>query len=575
MGWLRDTFGRLGGALATQPGDAALHLSEGSALLEQGQFAAAADSLQRALALTRLADGAAPHQVHYLLGRAYAGLGRLAPASMSFEAAVRAKPDFAEALEEGARVLHELESHDEAVQWLQRLVQLRPTAAARVQLARELRQCDRLAEAADLLRQLCAEEPRHIDATLLHHHILVRVGRFEDALAEIDRVLAMCKPDAALLVNRSVPLERMGRHDEALACIAKALALDPAHPRALANRASVLLNQLRVREAIAAAEEGLRLHPQEPELHWTLSVCLLLLGDLRRGWAESEWRTRSLGYDGKLPELDQPRWQGEDLAGRTIFLYSEQGIGDAIQFLRFVPEVAQMAHTVLLLVRHELEPLVGATLPANCRLVPRGSALPALDFHCPLMSVPGVLGTTLDKLSARVPYLQAPPAAAQAWRERLGADRLRVGICWSGNPRHLNDRHRSTSLATMRVLDTKGCRFFTLQPQKREGDGEVLAGWSEAVDTGRELGDFAQTAALVESLDLVITVDTAVAHLAGALGKPVWILLPYGPEWRWMLERTDSPWYPSARLYRQRARGNWAPVLARVKADLAVLARAR
>jgi tetratricopeptide (TPR) repeat protein len=575
MGWLRDTFGRLGGgAAAPRPGDAALHLGDGSALLEQGRFEAAAGSLERALVLVAPGDDAAP-QMHYLLGRAYAGMGRWAPASMSFEAAVRARPDFADALEEGARILHELESHDEAVQWLQRLVQLRPTATTRMQLASELRQCDRHAEAADLLRQLCAEEPRDVEAALLHHHVLVTLGRYEEALAEIERVFAMREPDAALLVNRSVPLARMGRYDEALAWINRALALDPAHPRALANRVSLLQNQLRVREAIAAAEESLRVRPEDPDLHWGLGAALLLLGDWARGWAESEWRTRSTGFDGAVPDIEQPRWQAEDLAGRTIFLYPEQGFGDAIQFLRFVPELARTAETVLLLAWPELEPLVAGTLPANCRVVSRGSTLPAFDFHCPLMSVPAVLGTTPESLPAKVPYVQAPPGAVQAWRQRLGADRLNVGICWSGNPRHLDDRERSISLAAMRVLGTKGCRFFTLQPQKRAGDDDVLASWSDAVDTGSGLGDFAQTAALIEALDLVITVDTAVAHLAGALGKPVWILLRHGPEWRWMLERTDSPWYPSARLYRQRARGNWAPVLASVKSDLAALAQAR
>jgi tetratricopeptide (TPR) repeat protein len=578
MEWLRDTLGRLrGGAPAPESGDAALHLNRGSALLDEGRFEDAANSLEKALAaaLAKPVEGVAPHQVHYLLGRAYAGLGRPAPASMSFEAAVRARPDFPEALEEGAKVLQDLEEHDAAVDWLQRLVQLRPTAATRLQLARALRSSGRNEEAADLLRQLCAKEPRNIDAALLHHHVLVSLGRFQQALAEIDRVLKMCKPDAALLVNRAVPLERLGRHDDALACIAKALKLDPTHPRALADQASVLLGQLRVQEAIAAAEAGLRLHPDDPQLHWTLSAGLLLLGDLPRGFAESEWRTRAPGYEGTVPDFGQPRWQGESLAGRTIFLYAEQGMGDAIQFLRFVPEVARMAGTVLLLVWPELEPLVAPTLPANCRIVPRGAALPAHDFHCPLMSVPGVLQITLDKLPAQVPYLQAPPAALQAWRQRLDAQQLNVGICWAGNPRHLRDPQRSMSLATMRVIDVKGCRFLTLQPQKRAGDDEALAAWGNVVDTGQELADFAQTAALIEALDLVITVDTAVAHLAGALGKPVWILLHHGPEWRWMLKRADSPWYPSARLYRQEKPGRWAPVLARVKEDLTALARAR
>jgi len=572
MGWLRDTLGRLGGG---GPGDAPLHFSRGSSQLQQGQFGAAADSLERALALATPGDGVPLHEAHFLLGRARVGLGELARAAAGFEAAVRIKPDFAEALEEGARLLQKLEEHEEAVQWLQQLVQLRPAAASRFELARELRLCDRNDEAAVLLGPLCAEEPRNVDAALLHHHVLVSLGQFDRALAEIERVLKMCEPHADLLVNRSVPLARLGRHDEALGAIVKALKLDPAHPRALANRASVLLGQLRVQEAIAAAQEGLRLHPEDPDLHWTLAAALLLLGDLERGWPEAEWRTRATGYTRTAPDFAQPRWQGEGLAGRTILLHAEQGFGDAIQFLRFVPEVARMAGTVLILVPPELEPLVAGTLPANCRIVPRGAELPPFDFHCPFMSVPAVLGTTLANLPAPVPYLHAAPEAVTAWQRKLDAGRLNVGVCWSGNPRHFNDRWRSMTLAAMRTLAAEGCRFFTLQPQKRPGDEEALAAWKDAVDTGRELRTYADTSALIQALDLVITVDTSVAHLAGALGKPVWVLLPQVPEWRWMLEREDSPWYPSARLYRQEKRGDWTPVLKRVKNDLAARARTR
>jgi tetratricopeptide (TPR) repeat protein len=574
MGWLRDTLGRLGGG-APQAGKAAELLAQGSALVAEGRFEEASDQLERAVAAMRPGDGIAPDQLHYLLGRAQAGAGRLAPASMNFEAAVRARPDFAEALEEGARILTELESHEEAADSLQRLVQLQPTAAARLQLAQALRKCDRHAEAADVLQKLCAEDLRNIDARLVYHHVLLRLDRLEEGLEQIDRVLTMRKPDAALLVNRAVPLARLGRHDEALSCLGKALKLEPTHARALANRVSAYLGQLRVPEAIAAAEEALRVHPEDPDLHWRLGASLLLQGDWQRGWAEAEWRTRATGYEGTVPRLDRPRWQGESLAGRTIFLYAEQGFGDAIQFVRFVPEVARTAGTVLLLVWPEVEPLLAGMLPANCRIVPRGSELPPFDFECPLMSLPRVLGTTPSTVPAHVPYLQAPPAAVQSWRQRLAADRLNVGICWSGNPRHFSDRERSMTLAAMRTVAAEGCRFHSLQPQKRAGDEEVLAAWADAVDTGPELHDFTDTAALIQALDVVVTVDTSVAHLAGALGKPVWILLAHAPDWRWMLERADTPWYPTARLYRQPQRGDWAAVLKRVQADLAALARQR
>lgn len=614
MGWLRDTFGRLGGgagapqpqpapaaatpdwrkqgndALAAgnlaeaarcyeqgvlaHPDDAALRLNLGFALLEQGQLGPAAQRLQQALALRRPGDGCAPHEAHYLLGRAEAGLGELEDAVRSFQAAVHSQPDFVEALEEGARTLHQLKRHGEAAEWLQRLLRLRPTPFNRILLANELTKSDRAAEAAELLQQACAEDPANPEAFVLRHDAMMKLDRFEDALADMDHALTLVQPNASLLVNRSVPLERLGRYDESLACVEQALALDPSHRQALVNRATVLLGQVRVREAVAAAEDGLRFYPDDGDLHWTLSIGLLLLGDLKRGWAESEWRTRSVAFQGKLLNIRQPRWQGESLEGRTIFLHGEQGFGDILQFLRFVPEVARKAQAVLLLVSEELEPLVGATLPANCRILPQHSVLPPIDFHCPLMSLPAVLGTTLETLPAQVPYLHATPEAIQRWKARLGSDGLKVGIAWSGNPKHGNDRNRSLSLSTFSAADAEGCRFFTVQPHMRDGDREVLAAWTRAEDVGRDLRDFADTAGLMAALDLVITVDTSVAHLAGALGKPVWVLLPYGPDWRWMLERTDSPWYPTARLYRQPTVGDWANVLARVKADLAALAGA-
>lgn len=610
MGWLRESLSRFGGGAGSRPaqadaratdwrklgnealaaGDlseagrcysqgvmaepaaAALRLNLGFVRLEQGRVAEATHALEQALASRRPGDGCSEHEALYLLGRAQAGAGHPDRALASFEAAVRAQPEFGEAIQEAARSLHQQQRHAEAAGWVERLVRLQPSVFHRVLLATELSLCDRCEEAASLLARVCEEDPRNVEASVLRYGALMKTGRYAEALSEVDRLLAMAQPSASLLVNRSVPLERMGRYEEALACIESALALEPAQRLALVNRATILLGQVRVREAVAAAQEGLRWHPEDGDLHWTLGMGLLLLGELQKGWAESEWRTRSVAFTGKLLVLGQPRWRGESLAGRTIFLHAEQGFGDNIQFVRFVPEVARRAASVLLLVSPDLEPLVRGSLPANCTILAHNSVLPPVDFHCPLMSVPAVLGTTLETIPADVPYLHAEPAAVEKWRARLGAGGLKVGIAWSGNPRHANDHNRSMSLATFRSAAADGCRYFTVQPDTREGDREALASWQEATDIGAELRDFADTAALMNALDMVITVDTSVAHLAGALGRPVWILVPYGPDWRWMLDRTDSPWYPTARLYRQTARGDWASVLARVKSDLAALA---
>lgn len=622
MGWLRDTLGRLasGGApraaaeapvpvaapapapppwrklgnealakgdlaeagscyaqgVLLEPQDAALRLNHGFVLLEQGQFAAAAERLQQALALHRPGDGCAPEDAHFLLGRAQARLGQRAEAAASFAAALQARPEFPEALEEIVRVLDGLKRHAEAADWMARLVQLQPTNVNRLVLASQLGAAKRYAEAVEVLDRICAEESANVEAAVMRCGFLNRCDRLDAALAEADRVLAIAGPSARFLVNRAVILQRLGRSEEALANVDQGLALDPDHRDGLLNRCTILTSMLRIPEAVASAEDALRRHPEDADLHYSTGMTFLLAGDLRRGWASHEWRGRSTALEGKLLKLDQaPPWRGEDLRGRTIFLYGEQGLGDNIQFLRYVEPVADMAQSVVVMVLDALEPLVAPVLPANCRLLPQNSPLPAIDFHCSLMSLPALLGTTLETIPAHVPYVRAEPETVASWRKRMDPGALNVGIAWAGNPKHENDRNRSMALATFRAVDTEGCRFLTAQPDVRESDRPVLATWARAADFGRDLRNFADTAAYFEALDLVITVDTSVAHLAGALGRPVWILLPHGPDWRWMVEREDSPWYPTARLYRQPRRGDWAAVLERVRADLAALVAKR
>jgi tetratricopeptide (TPR) repeat protein len=556
------------GVLA-QPADAALRLNLGYVLLEQRQYADAAERLQQALALRRPGDDFA-HEAHYLLGRAEAALQRFGPALASLQAALKASPDFAPAVEEGVRVLHQLQRHAEAAQWAERLLALRPCAFVRLLLGNELARCGCDARAAQLAAEVTREEPANLDAAVLLFNSLFRLGRFDEALVEAQRVLALAGPDPGALVNVAAALEKVGRLDEALVHLDEALRIEPGRRDALVNRVGLLIEQARLPAAIAAARGALQSHPQDADLHWNLSIAHLLLGDFQAGWAESEWRTRSVAFRGEEQRFAAPRWQGENLRGRAIFLHGEQGFGDNIQFVRYVSAIAPQARAVYLQVPQPLEPLMQDLAP-NCHLLQQGALLPAIDFHCPLMSLPAVLGTRLETIPAHVPYLRADAARVRAWRERLPRDVPNVGIAWAGKPSHVNDHNRSMTLATFRAIDTGACRFVTVQPQLRDADRAALSAWPQALDLGRELRDFADTAALVEALDLVVSVDTGVAHLTGALGKPVWILLPQAPDWRWMLKRQDSPWYPTARLYRQGAAGDWAPVLARVQGDLARL----
>ncbi len=480
-------------------------------------------------------------------------------------------------------------------------------------------------EAARCYQQAIDAEPADPLARLNHGFVLMEQSRFEGAAARMREALALERPgddfahEAQYLLGRAqlamgeferavaafeaaarrkpgfiepladtiLLLHRLGRHGEAaawsrqrtsyvadqLAQLDATLRDDPVSAEAALRKTSLLIESLRPQEAVAAAREALRHLPDDVELHWALSMASLLLGDFTTGWTEHEWRLRHPIYSRKVVQLPQPRWQGELLGGRTIFLHAEQGFGDSLQFIRFVPEVARKAGTVLLHVPPQLIPLVADSLPANCTLVDEDAPLPAMDFQLPLMSLPLVLGITLATLPAAVPYVRPDARAVARWRERLDLRSPRVGITWSGNPAHENDRNRSISLESFHSIAVDGCHFFALQPEIRVDDRAALNQWPGLVDLGKELRDFADTAALMEALDLIITVDTSVAHLAGALGKPVWILLPHLPDWRWLLERNDSPWYPTARLFRQERAGDWSTPLAKVQAELDVMVK--
>jgi tetratricopeptide (TPR) repeat protein len=513
-----------------QPQAAALRLNLGFVLLRQGQFAAATERLSQALALRVAGDGVEPDAL-YLLGCAQEGLGRVGEALASFESAVRARPGFTEPMRGALRAAQRLGRGAEAVDWARRLAQAAPSPETRLLLANQLFVAGNAAEALDLLDRVVADQPGHLGAAALRYEALCRLGRFDEALTQAERVLAITGPDARALANVGFVLEKLDRLDEALARIDEALQLDPANKGAILNRVAVLMQLARTREARDAAHQALSAYPDDPNLHWNLGLCHLTLGDFLPGWAEHEWRFRSDAVVETGPGFAQPHWHRESLAGRTLLVYGEQGFGDNIQFLRFLPQVARQARQVLLQLPPALEPLM-LDLPSNVRLLRAGELMPDFDFHCPVMSLPAVVGTTLDDLpaSAPVPYLRADPAAVRAWRDRLGGDLLNVGIAWSGNPAQGNDRRRSMPLETFRQLAAQGCRFVTLQPDLRDADRASLGRWGELVDAGRELRNFADTAALASAVDLVISVDTGVAHLAGALGRPLWVVLAHVPE---------------------------------------------
>lgn len=503
-------------------------------------------------------------------------------------------------------VLAALERHAEAVDSYQRAVALKPDYAdAFKNLGNALCRLGRDDEALASYEAALAIDPYNVDLLLAHGNTLYALRRFEAALTAYDRVLTL-RPDLARVLNnrgnalcdlgrkqealesfehalallpdsaevhnnRGIALLDLNRPAEAMASFDRALELKPGYAEALLNRGNALRDLSRSREAIASYNAALTLKPDMAEAHWNKGLEQLLLGEFEQGWANYEWRWRRAHAERR--DFTQPLWRGENLRGKTILLHTEQGFGDSIQFLRYLPMVAARGAHIILELPDALMPLVG---DSGVTLVSRGARLPAFDLHCPLMSLPLAFGTTLATVPAQVPYLRTPANRIEKWRARLPrTDRLRIGLTWSGKPSHLNDHNRSVALARlMPLLSVEGVDFVSLQRDVRDTDRAML----EALPNLRRLddafADFADTAGAIEQLDLVIAVDTAVAHLAGALNRPVWILLPAILDWRWLLAREDSPWYPSARLFRQPAIGDWDSVIARLVSELAVFAKA-
>jgi tetratricopeptide (TPR) repeat protein len=404
---------------------------------------------------------------------------------------------------------------------------------------------------------------------------LNRLGRQTAALAAFERALSILPGDAEILVNIGNVLRDLGQPAASIDHLDRAIAIDADITDAHYNRGNALQDLGRHAEAIESYGAALRVDPEHVDSHWNRSLCNLLTGDFEAGWREYEWRWRRSAAESRPRDFPCPLWLGrEDLAGKTILLHCEQGLGDSIQFIRYAPAVARLGAVVIV---EAFPPLVElfAQVEGISQVIPRGAAIPAADFHCPLMSLPLALSQVAlgGGAFAPVPFaLRAPEAMRRKWRGVVGeATALNVGVVCSGSTTHKADHRRSISARAMFAALPPGPTYHLLQKELREPDAEFLSTRDDIRFVGDSLSGFADTAGLCEAMDVVITVDTSVAHLAGALGRPTWILLPYDPDWRWGLGAEATPWYPSARLYRQAVRGDWAEPLARVGADLAAL----
>ncbi|MGE4220450.1 MAG: tetratricopeptide repeat protein [Alphaproteobacteria bacterium] len=430
--------------------------------------------------------------------------------------------------------------------------------------------CGRLEPAIDAYRAASAQRPK--DADILNNLALALMasGRTDEAEAGFRQALDRrpAHPDALLNLGN---LYRMrGDADAAMACYRDALRERPDDFRLYGNLGLALLDRDRAEDAVAVYEKALRHAPDQPDIRKSLGIAQLLLGNFSEGWANYEARWQAEGMVDPGPAL--PRWNGEALAGRNILLQCEQGFGDSLQFCRYVPLVADIAGTVTLEVPRSLARLMHS-LEGRVQLVVRGEALPEAACRAGLLSLPLLTGAgagSLDDIPVQIPYLHPPAPLAQIWAARLsGGSGRRIGLAWAGNPKRQDDWMRSCpATAAASLLEIQGIDWVSLQKDLPDDAGESRRLAARMVDPTGDFADFADTAAAIQTLDLVVTVDTAVAHLAGALGKPVWTMLSYAADWRYLRQRDDCPWYPTMRLYRQPRPGDWATVIDRIAADL-------
>jgi Tetratricopeptide repeat/Glycosyltransferase family 9 (heptosyltransferase) len=394
--------------------------------------------------------------------------------------------------------------------------------------------------------------------------------RLDEALADFDQALTTMPGRAEVHYNRGNVLYTLKRFDDGIASYDRALTLQPGYAEAHANRGMALQDLKRFDEAIAGYVSARTVRPDFADAYYNEALCRLLTGDFKRGFEVYERRWDADQHRGFRRDFAQPLWTGtEAIAGKTILLHAEQGFGDTIQFCRYAPLLAMRGARVVLEVQEPLRTLM-ASLSGVAQILSRGEALPDFDLHCPLLSLPRAFATELGSMPNGVPYLRVAKDAVTQWSARLGASgRRKIGIAWSGRPTHKNDRNRSIALGDfLRVFDGIDATIVSLQREVRDADAAALRERADVIHFGEELKDFADTAALIENLDLVVAVDTSVVHLAGALGKPVWVLLPFMPDWRWLLDRDDNPWYPSLRLFRQDESRGWDNVIACVNAAL-------
>jgi tetratricopeptide (TPR) repeat protein len=601
QGQLEAALALYGEVLAAHPDSAEAHYRRANVLRDQGALEAAVAGYDQAISLQ-------PDYAHALCNRAVVlgQLQRVPEALASYDRAIAVDPTDALAQCNRAMLLIATGQKDAALvgfdsaiahnanlfpahfgraallqeqkQWSASLASYDQAVAlnagdilAQLNRAIVLRQLERWTDAVSSYDRVIALNSGLAPAHTGRADALQALNRLPEALDSYDRALNIHSNDATSHAGRGVALQKMGRLEAALASYDQASAADPNYPEACFNRGTALADLRDFEAASASYRQAIAIRPEYAEAHLNLALNSLKLGDYRTGWVEYEWRWRANRgpIHNEERTFRQPLWLGEDsIAGKTILLHGEQGLGDSLQFCRFAERVTGLGARVMLEVPRPLSSLC-VTLRGVTQVIAHGDPLPDFDVHCPLMSLPLALKVTLDTVATEIPYLKSDPRKAAAWQERLGPKvKPRIGLTWSGSVGARTYSARSYPLAKLVAYLPDGFEYVGLQTEITEADRKTLADHPAIRQFDGELRDFSDTAALCECLDLVITMDTSATHLAGALGKKAWVLVPFDGDWRWLVDRADSPWYPIVRVFRQTVRGDWDGVFKRVAEEL-------
>ena len=507
-------------------------------------------------------------------GRVLKELKRLEEANASFDKAIAIKPDYAEAHFNLGAVLQDLKRLEEALASYERAIEIKPDYAdAYLNRGLALKELKRVEEALACYDRTIAIKPDYAEAYSNRGLALQELKRLEEALASYDRAIEIKPEYAGAYLNRGLVLQELKRLEEALVSYDRIIAIKPDYAEAYSNRGAVLQDLKRLEEALASFDRAITIKPDYAEAYWNKSLAFLVAGEFAQGWELYEWRWKKDTFTSPKRNFPQPLWLGaEDIAGKTMLLHAEQGLGDTIQFCRYAKLVAELGAKVILEVQKPLVNLL-QNLTGVSQLIAKGSTLPEFDYQCPLLSLPLAFKTDIESIPNKIPYIHSRADKEDKWRELIGEAGFKIAICWQGSTQGKVDVGRSLPVSSFeRLAKIDGVRLISLQ--KNEGVeqlknlpiGMKVETLPDDFDSGENA--FLDSAAVMKCVDLVITSDTALTHLAGALGVKTWLPVKYVPDWRWMLDRRDCPWYLNHRLFRQATRGDWASVFKEMETEL-------